>query len=113
MKARSLSAAMIVLIASFTVQLKLGAADPPERGATGLLPKRRPGLIQRTGWTLDQLERRLEQFGTITMSAPLLVPPNPDFAFDFKYGATNYFSDARNQIQGQAATSEKISQFFS
>lgn len=62
--------------------------------------------IRRAGPLLDDVSRGLEQFGSITMSAPLLCPaPDPRFKFELKKNADDYFAEAKNP-QASAASSQ-------
>lgn len=61
------------------------------------------------GRRLDHVSRKLDQYGAITLSAPLLVRAANDgtssvFAFDLGKTAKDYFQDAQQNIQGKVAS---------
>lgn len=64
------------------------------------------------GKAMDRVAKGLEEYGSVTMSAPLLSRPDPATNFDFKYTADRYFADAKNNVQAVAASLEQISQSF-
>ena len=63
-------------------------------------------LIQ-TAKAADDLAQYLEEYGSITMSSPMFVRPQTNFAFNLHRGTTNYFSEAKSDINGAVATSEQ------
>jgi hypothetical protein len=65
------------------------------------------------GDAMDRVAEGLEEYGYVTMSAPLLSRPDPVINFDFKYTPDKYFADAKNNIQGGAASFQQVSQQFS
>lgn len=69
--------------------------------------------LKNVGRSIDRMTRELEEYGTISISAPLFTEPGEDFKFDLRRGATNYYNDALTQIQGGAALSEQAIQSFS
>lgn len=69
--------------------------------------------LKDMGRSIDRMTRELEEYGTISISAPLFTEAGDDFKFDLRRGATNYYSDALTQIQGGAALSEQAVQSFS
>lgn len=69
--------------------------------------------LKDMGRSIDRMTRELEEYGTISISAPLFTEPGDDFKFDLRRGATNYYSEALTQVQGGAALSEQVVQSFS
>ncbi len=63
--------------------------------------------IKATSGAMDKVARYLEEYGTISLSSPLFVEPGTNFTFDLHRGATNYFSEAKTQIEGAVATSRQ------
>lgn len=55
----------------------------------------------------------LEEYGSATVSAPLLSRPDSVFKFDYTHGAATYFHDAKSGIQGSAASMTDVSNIFS
>jgi hypothetical protein len=58
---------------------------------------------------MDSASERLDQYGAITISAPLLVRAANDgsasvFEFKLTKGADDYFHDTQNNIQGKVST---------
>lgn len=76
------------------------------------------GCAQNHEWTespgraMDRVAKGLEEYGSVTMSAPLLSRPDTAFNFDLKRGTDKYFTEAKTDIQGAAANFEQISQSF-
>jgi hypothetical protein len=60
-----------------------------------------PKAIQ-TGRALDQMETIADNYGFVTMSAPILIVPNPDLSFDLSKNATDYYNDARTNLTGSS-----------
>jgi hypothetical protein len=67
-------------------------------------------IVQQAVGPLDRIAQRLEEYGSITMSAPVLSRPDPGFAFDLNRSTADYFSDAKNQVQGAAAAFTQVAQ---
>ena len=72
-------------------------------GLLFFFPSCTPSIVQQAVGPLDDIAKRLEEYGAITMSAPLLSRPDPSFAFDLNRSTTDYFTEAKNEIQGAAA----------
>jgi len=62
---------------------------------------------------VDRLAAELEEWGTVSMSAPLLVKPDKAFAFDLARTAERYFDDAKAGREGQAASLHQVAQVLS
>jgi len=62
---------------------------------------------------MDTAEKYLEEYGSISISVPLIAKLGEVFKFDLNRGASNYFSDAKTQIQGAAASYNQAVQSFS
>lgn len=76
----------------------------------GLAPGAQGDALDDVGRGLDRTSRQLEEFGSVSISAPLFSAPGEDFKFDLHRGATNYFDDARTSVQGGAALSQQVVQ---
>ena len=74
---------------------------------------RAPHWISETGKPLDAMAERLEEYGTITMSAPMLSKPDAAFGFDLNRDVNDYFKEAKSEVQGGAASLEQVIQSFS
>jgi hypothetical protein len=86
----------------------LGWPTSPPQGTTPSDPKVRR-WAERAGNRMDEVARGLEEFGTISVSSPLLAPAAKfDFAVDA--GPNDYFKDAKAQVQGRVAVSEQFAQ---
>jgi hypothetical protein len=74
----------------------------------------RPGVpaeVRRAGEALDRAEAGVEEWGTVTVSAPLIEAPDGGsdrFQFDLKKGPDDYFADAQANVQGRAAEFEQV-----
>jgi hypothetical protein len=64
------------------------------------------------GRPLDRMAEKLEEFGTITMSAPLLSAPDPSFAFALDRPVDEYFREAKSETQGGASLLVQVLQQF-
>lgn len=65
------------------------------------------------GRKMNLAEKYLADYGSISVSAPLLTKLGEDFAFDLRQGGTNYYNDAKTQVQGGAASFQQVVQSFS
>jgi hypothetical protein len=68
--------------------------------------------VRRSGRVLDEAAKKIEEFGTITMSAPVLAEPSGTFNFDLKHTSEKYFNDARTDVNAAIGSSEVVSQIF-
>jgi hypothetical protein len=68
--------------------------------------------LERVGDAMDDLASQAEEWGAMQMSAPLLVEAGTNFNFDLHRGATNYFSEAKSEIQSATASFDQRSQTF-
>jgi hypothetical protein len=85
----------------------VSAASPALQPALGREAPKVADLIDAAK-DMDAVSARLEQYGTITLSAPLLVRAANDgspsvFEFKLTKDADAYFHDAQNNIQGKAS----------
>jgi hypothetical protein len=71
-----------------------------------------PPDVQQAVEPLDRIAQRLEEYGAITMSAPVLSRPDPSFAFDLNRPAADYFTDAQTRVQGAAVAFTQVAQFL-
>ena len=99
--------------------LALAAGTMPaiaaQQGGDAQIPKP-PGNdsdVLTVGRALDRLAKEAEEWGTMHMSAALLVEPSTNFNFNLERGATNYFNEAKSEIQAVTAGSDQRSQAFS
>jgi hypothetical protein len=60
--------------------------------------------VKAVGEAMDRLSRRVEEWGTMHLSAALLVEPSTNFNFNLQRGASNYFAEAKSEIQAEAAS---------
>src|SRR5687767_5371852 len=65
------------------------------------------------GKALDRLTRDLEEYGSITMSSPILAKPDGTFDFGLNRKAEDYFKDNKEEFQAAAAARELSFQSFS
>lgn len=75
-------------------------------------------IVNQAGWikeldSIDRAAKLLEEYGTASMSSPLLSKPDDAFKFDLHQGAEKYFNDAKKDVQGMSASFEQVSQGFS
>lgn len=56
---------------------------------------------------MDAMARREAEFGTMSVSAPILSDPNDVFKFDPHQDAADFYNDAKNSVQGSAARFEQ------
>lgn len=57
---------------------------------------------------MDDFAKRLEEFGSITMSMPVLSRPDDRMAFDLHRASESYFTEAKQEVQGGAAVFEQV-----
>ena len=57
---------------------------------------------------LDEWTKRFEEYGSVTMSSPLISRENGDFAFDVKDGAEEFYANAKTRTDGTAAATLAI-----
>jgi|SRR6266850_2057038 len=89
----------LVLLTSGTVAAQKGEPSPHQTGI--------PGEVYVIGEAMDRLARQSEEWGTMQISAPLLVEPTTTFNFNLQRGASNYFNEAKNDIQIATAYSDQ------
>lgn len=80
---------------------------------TGCLPVEEAPWVHEIGSDMDVMAKGFEKWGTISMSSPILVQARPDandFDFELSTGPDQYYKDARNQVQAQAAVFEQFVQ---
>lgn len=66
------------------------------------------------GDDMDDAEKYLEEYGNVNISAPILAKlSTSEFNFDLNRGATNYYCDAKNQVQAAAASFQQTVQSLS
>jgi hypothetical protein len=63
--------------------------------------------IVNTEKDLDPVAKGLDDWGTASMSNPLLTTPDSAFSFDLKRSGQDYYNDARNDINGGAGISQE------
>lgn len=63
--------------------------------------------VKRNAEALDRMGTLLNEYGTVGMSAPLIMIPDKSFEFDLpEQGPKEYFEDAKSDIQAHAAAVE-------
>jgi hypothetical protein len=65
------------------------------------------------GEKMNFADQYLEEYGSSSISVPLLAKLGEDFTFNLKQGGTNYYNDAKTQVQGAAAAFDQTIQSFS
>lgn len=63
--------------------------------------------VKRNAEALDRMAERLNEYGTVGMSAPLIMTPDKSFDFEVKKGPEEYFNDAKTEFQARAAALEQ------
>lgn len=63
--------------------------------------------VRRNAEVLDRMGALLNEFGSVGMSAPLIMAPGEKFNFEIKEGPQDYFDQAKKEIQGRAAAAEQ------
>lgn len=64
--------------------------------------------IKQNAEALDQMAARLNEYGTVGMSAPLIMIPDKSFDFNLPdQGPKDYFEDAKSEFQARAAAIEQ------
>lgn len=69
--------------------------------------------LSEAGADMDYAEKYLEDYGSINISVPMLAKLGEDFNFNLNQATTNYYSDAKTQVQGAAASFQQTVQSFS
>lgn len=64
--------------------------------------------VKQNAEALDQMAARLNEYGTVGMSAPLIMIPDKSFDFNLPdQGPKDYFEDAKSEFQARAAAIEQ------
>lgn len=64
--------------------------------------------VKRNAEALNRMGTLLNEYGTVGISAPLIMIPDKSFEFDLpKQGPQEYFEDAKNDIQAHSAAVEQ------
>lgn len=63
--------------------------------------------VKRNAEALDRMAAKLNEYGTVGMSAPLIMTPDKSFDFEVKKGPEEYFNDAKAEVQARAAALEQ------
>lgn len=69
--------------------------------------------VNQSGKALDEVAKKVEEYGIITMSAPVLAGPNADFTFDLDMSEKEYFDNAKSETEVAVGSAERIVQSFS
>ncbi len=69
----------------------------------GCQTPKRYAWLKDVGRQIDDVAKGLEEYGTISISSPLLASPSETFEFGLKRDALDYFNEAKSEIHGQAA----------
>ncbi|MBK7846376.1 MAG: hypothetical protein IPJ73_02895 [Zoogloea sp.] len=65
--------------------------------------------VKRNAEALDRMAAKLNEYGTVGMSAPLIMTPDKSFDFEIQsHGPEQYFAEAKAEIQARAAASNKM-----
>lgn len=59
--------------------------------------------VRKNAQSLDKMASRLNEYGTVGMSAPLIVEQGQQFQFNIAKSADTLYQEARTEIQGRAA----------
>ena len=63
----------------------------------------------KMGKAVDNMAADVEQFGTVSMSAPLLTMPTRKLAFDLDISAQTFYDNAKKEVAGRALSATAIS----
>lgn len=64
--------------------------------------------VKQNAEALDRMAARLDEYGTVGMSAPLIMVPDESFNFDLPdQGPEKYFKEAKSELQARAAALEQ------
>jgi hypothetical protein len=61
---------------------------------------------------MDGLSAKVEEFGTVTISSPLMSMPNSRFQFDLSAGPDDYYTEAQSEFHGTASAEDRIANSF-
>ncbi len=61
---------------------------------------------------MDSAQRYVEAYGSIRISLPLISKLTNNFQFDLLRGSSNYYNDAKTQVQGAEASFQQTIQSF-
>jgi hypothetical protein len=68
-----------------------------------------PCSVKKTGEAMDEIAKGLEEFGSASVSSPVLASPNDRFKFELNdLTAMQLYNDARSDVQGKAADLEQV-----
>ena len=65
--------------------------------------------IGYAGESMDRVARGLEEFGSVSVSSPLLAPAT-NFSFEVDHGPNDYFNEAKSSVQGRVAVLDQSAQ---
>ena len=68
--------------------------------------------VKRNAEALDRMAGRLNEYGSVGMSAPLIMTPDQRFEFSLKKGPEEYFTEAKTEIQARATALEQDVSLF-
>lgn len=81
-----------------------------QRGQGGINPTESRNAI---GKALDRAQSEVDEFGTLYLSSPTLTRAGSnEFRFDLTRGASNYFSEAKTNVNGRAAAFDQSANTF-
>src|SRR5688572_29190914 len=72
-----------------------------------------PVEFRDTARSMDRIADTVAEYGTVTISSPLLAAPKDRFAFEVKAGPEEYFQQAKTEVQGRAAEFEQVANMLS
>src|SRR5687767_8919787 len=77
---------------------------------------RLPDELVETGYRMDRIAQDMEQFGSASISNPLITeaeretPDKAPFGFNLQISADDFYKDAKQGVQGRAAVFDQIVQ---
>jgi hypothetical protein len=86
-----------------TTAIHEGRATPAEKATSRK-------AIMGIGKAVDRVAADVEEFGTVSMSAPLLTLPTPVLEFGLEESARTYYEHARKEVAGRAFSAVAIAQ---
>lgn len=70
-------------------------------------------ILSEVGSKMDYADQYVQEYGSSSISVPLLSKLGEDFTFNLKQGGTNYYNDAKSQVQNAAASFQQTVQSLS
>lgn len=108
MRAEFLRVGVSVLVGVCAGLLPAGCCNPPPP-ADPIYSTTQYSWLKEVAADMEPVSKARDEYGTISMSMPLLAEPDPSFAFKLSTGADDYYQAARNDINGGSASSKQQS----